>query len=77
VQTDITSKGLLDSEEELGDQQRFKFLGQCIGDTDTQVLICQPTLSRHYASMTQDGLQITGTLGEGGRVPTNTPTLLE
>ena len=29
-----------------------------IGDTATQELNCQPTLIRHYASMTQDGLQI-------------------
>ena len=29
-----------------------------IGDTATQELNCQPTLIRHDASMTQDGLQI-------------------
>jgi hypothetical protein len=36
VQTDITSKGLRDSEEERGQPQRFKFLCHDIGDTATQ-----------------------------------------
>jgi hypothetical protein len=71
VQTDITSKGLRDSEEERGQPQRFKFLCHDIGDTATQervqVLTCQPILSRHYTSMTQDGLQIAGTFGGRGR----------
>ena len=60
VQTDITvtSKGLRDSEEKHGETQRFKFLCQDIGDTATQELTCQPILSRYYASMMQDGLQI-------------------
>ena len=35
VQTDITSKGLRDSEEARGEPQRFKFLYQEIGDTAT------------------------------------------
>ena len=52
------SKGLQDSEEERGEPQRFKFLCQCIGDTAAQALTCRPILSRHYASMMQDGLQI-------------------
>ena len=78
MQTDITSKGLRDSEEERGEPQRFKFLCQDIVDTAnimtselpaTQELTCQPILSRHYASMTQDGLQIAGTRGEGGGIP--------
>ena len=67
MQTDITSKGLRDSEEERGEPQRFKFLCQDICDTATQELTYQPILSRHYASMTQDGLQIAGTLGGRGR----------
>ncbi len=46
------------SEEERGEPQRFKFLCQDIGDTATQELTCQPILSRYYASMMQDGLQI-------------------
>jgi hypothetical protein len=67
MQTDITSKGLQDSEEERGEPQRFKFLCQDIVDTAnimtselpaTQELTCQPILSRHYASMTQDGRQL-------------------
>jgi len=36
VQTDITSKGLRDSEEERGEPQKFGFLCQDIGDTATQ-----------------------------------------
>ena len=67
MQTDITSKGLRDSEEERGESQRFRFLCQDIGDTATQELTCQPILSRHYASMTQDGLQIAGTRWGRGR----------
>ena len=39
---------------------------QRIGVTATQVLPYRPILSRHYAGMTQDGLLIAGTLGEGG-----------
>jgi hypothetical protein len=66
VQTDITSKGLWDSEEECYEPQRFRFLCQDIGDTATQELTCHQILSRHYASMMQDGLQIAGTRWEGG-----------
>jgi hypothetical protein len=36
VQTDITSFGLRDSEEERGQPQRFKFLCHDIGDAATQ-----------------------------------------
>jgi len=68
------SKGLQDSEEERGEPQRFKFLCQCIGDTAAQALTCRPILSRHYASMMQDGLQIVGTLGGGGGVLPPHPT---
>jgi len=67
VQTDITSKGLRDSEEDRGEPQRFRFLCQNIGDTATQELACYLTLSRHYANMMQDGLQIAGTRGGRGR----------
>jgi len=65
VQTDITSKDLRDFEEKRGEPQRFKL--PAIGDTATKTgeLTCQPILSRHYASMTQDGLQIAGNLGGG------------
>ena len=70
MQTDITSKGLQDSEEERGEPHRFRFLCQNIGDTATQaVLTCYLTLSRHYASIMQDGLQIAVTRGEGGEMP--------
>jgi hypothetical protein len=65
--TDITSKGLRDSAEERGEPQRFKFLCQCVVDTSTQVFIRQPNLSRHFTSMTQDGLHIADTLGGGRR----------
>ena len=68
MQTDITSKGLQDSEEERGEPQRFRFLYQNIGDTATQaVLTCYLTLSRHYASIMQDGLQIAVTPWGRGR----------
>jgi len=40
-----------------------------IGDTATQDLRCQPILSRHYASITQDGLQIAGNMGGRGWFP--------
>ena len=69
MQTDITFKGLRDSEEERGEPQRFRFLCQNIGDTTTQELTCYLTLSRHYTSMMQDGLQIAGTRGEEGGMP--------
>ena len=80
MQTDITSKDLRDSEEERGEPQRFKFLCHGIGVTATQGLTCRPILSRQYASMMQDGLQIAGPLwGEGGVAPPHTrihtPTL--
>ena len=44
MQTDVTSKGLWDSEEERGEPQWFKFLRQDIGDTATQELTCEPIL---------------------------------
>jgi hypothetical protein len=44
----------------------FIFLCQRIGVTATQALTCRPILSRHYASMMQDGLQIAGPLGGWG-----------
>jgi hypothetical protein len=69
VQTDKTSKGLRDSEEERGEPQRFKFLCHGIGVTATQALTCRPMLNGHYACMMQDGLQIAGPLGGGGGVP--------
>ena len=43
-----------------------RVLCQRIGVTATQALTCPPILSRHYASMIQDGLQIAGPLGGGG-----------
>jgi hypothetical protein len=67
VQTDITSKDLRDFEEKRGEPQRFKL--PAIGDTATKTgeLTCQPILSRHYASMTQYGLQIAGVFEGRGR----------
>jgi hypothetical protein len=50
-----------------------KFLCQRIGVTATQALTCRPILSRHYASMMQDGLQIAGPLWRGGGVPPLSP----
>jgi hypothetical protein len=41
VQTDITSKGLRDSEEDRGEPQRFKLLCHVIGVTDTQAITCR------------------------------------
>ena len=68
----IKTSDLRDSEEERGEPERFKFLCQDIGDTATQELTCQPILSRYYASMMQDGLQIAGPLGGGGVAPPHT-----
>jgi len=42
--------------------------------SSTQALTCRPILSRHFASMLQDGLQIAGPLGGGGGVPPHTHT---
>jgi hypothetical protein len=42
--------------------------------TSTQAITCRPILSRHYASMIQDGLQIAGPLGVGGEVGGPPPT---
>ena len=69
MQTDITSKGLRDSEEERSEPQRFKFLCQHIGVTATQVLTSRSILNRHYAGMPQDGLQISAPPGGGGGLP--------
>jgi hypothetical protein len=72
VQSDISSKGLRDVGEVRGESQRFKFLCQHIGITATQVRTCRPILSRHYASMMQDGLQISGPGGGEGWPPSHT-----
>jgi hypothetical protein len=69
VQTDITSKGLRDSEEERGEPQRFKFLCQTTYWRHRHTgATCRPIRSRHCADMTQDGLRIADTLGGGTEV---------
>ena len=64
MQTDITSKGLRDSEEERGSPQMFMFL--CHG-----IVVIAAHLSenkcRHYTGMMKHGLLIAVTIGGWGR----------
>jgi hypothetical protein len=53
----VTSKGLLDSEEDQCESQRFKFLYHNIGVTDTKAITCrksEQTLHRHDTRRSAD-----------------------